>query len=121
MTITLTVSEDAAQRLGMIVSEQAEGEEQGLRIFARSGGCGCSGPTFAMGVDTAGDGDDVLDLHGVRFIVDAQTAVSLEGASIDYTEDDLMRRGFTIDAPNAAESNGGGGGGGCGCGSGGGH
>ena len=116
MPITLTVSEDAAQRLGTIVSEQAESDEHGLRIFARSGGCGCSGPAFAMGVDTAGDSDDVLDLHGVRFIVDAQTAVTLEGASIDYSEDDLMRRGFTIDAPNAQAA-----GDGCGCASGGGH
>ena len=69
-----------------------------------------------MGVDAAGDGDNVLDLHGVRFIVDPETATTLEGASIDYTEDDLMRRGFTIDAPNAQAE-----GGGCGCASGNGH
>ena len=117
MTLTLDVSEDAAQRLGLIVSQQAKSDDQGLRIFARGGGCGCSGPSFAMGVDSAGEEDSVLDLHGVRFIVDPQTAASLEGASIDYTEDDLMRRGFTIDAPNARAA----GGGGCGCAAGGGH
>jgi iron-sulfur cluster assembly accessory protein len=116
MTFTLNVSEDAAQRLGLIVTQQAESEDQGLRIFSRGGGCGCSGPSFAMGVDAAGDGDNVLDLHGVRFIVDPETATSLEGASIDYTDDDLMRRGFTIDAPNAQAE-----GGGCGCSSGNGH
>ena len=118
MTLTLDVSADAAQRLGMIVSQQAERDDQGLRIFARGGGCGCSGPSFAMGIDSAGEDDSVLDLHGVRFIVDHQTAASLEGASIDYTEDDLMRRGFTIDAPNARAA---GGGGGCGAGGGGCH
>ena len=53
----------------------------------------------------------------MRFIVDPQTATSLEGASIDYTEDDLMRKGFTIEAPNAQPADGGG----CGCGAGGGH
>ncbi len=111
MTLTMTVSEDAAQRLGLIVTQQREHEEQGLRIFAQSGGCGCSGPAFAMGIDTVGENDSVLDLHGVRFIVDAETATSLEGASINYTEDDLMRKGFTIDAPNAQAT-----GGGCGCG-----
>ena len=117
MTLTINVSEDAAQRLGMIVTQQAESEDQGLRIFSRGGGgCGCSGPSFAMGVDAAGDEDNVLDLHGVRFIVDPQTATSLDGASIDYSEDDLMRRGFTIDAPNAQSE-----GGGCGCAAGGGH
>ena len=116
MSLTLTVSKDAAERLGMIVTQQRESEDQGLRIFSRGGGCGCSGPSFAMGIDKAGDDDNVLDLHGVTFIVDPTTATSLEGASIDYTEDDLMRKGFTIDAPNAQAA-----GGGCGCASGGGH
>ena len=111
MTITLSVSEDAAQRLGLIVTQQRETEDQGLRIFSRGGGCGCSGPSFAMGIDAASEDDAVLDLHGVRFIIDPDTATSLEGASIDYTEDDLMRKGFTIEAPNAVAA-----GGGCGCG-----
>lgn len=117
MTLTMTVSEDAAQRLGMIVTQQREDEAQGLRIFASGGGCGCSGPSFAMGIDSPSEDDEVLDFHGVRFIVDPGAAASLEGASIGYTEDDLMRKGFTIDAPNAQTA----GGGGCGCGAGGGH
>ena len=118
MTLTLTVSKDAAERLGMIVTQQRESEDQGLRIFARGGGCGCAGPSFAMGIDKAADDDNVLDFHGVTFIVDPTTATSLEGASIDYSDDDLMRKGFTIDAPNAQAA-----GGGCGCasGEGGGH
>jgi iron-sulfur cluster assembly accessory protein len=114
MPLTLTVSEDAAQRLGLIVTQQREHDEQGLRIFARGGGCGCSGPAFAMGIDTASEADSILDMHGVRFIVDPDTATSLEGASIDYAEDDLMRKGFTIDAPNAQPAEGAG----CGCGAG---
>lgn len=117
MSLTMTVTEDAAQRLGLIVTQQREHDEQGLRIFARSGGCGCSGPSFAMGIDTASESDSIIDMQGVRFIIDADTATSLEGASIDYTEDDLMRKGFTIDAPNAQAAAGGGG---CGCGAGGG-
>ena len=116
MSLTITVTEDAAQRLGLIVTQQREHEQQGMRIFARSGGCGCSGPAFAMGIDTASEDDSIVDLQGVRFIVDAETATSLEGASIDYTDDDLMQEGFTIDAPNAQAA-----GGGCGCGAGGGH
>ena len=49
MSLTITVSEDAAQRLGLIVTQQREHEQQGLRIFARSGGCGCSGPRVRDG------------------------------------------------------------------------
>ena len=74
MSLTLTVTKDAAERLGMIVAQQAESEEQGLRIFSRGGGCGCSGPSFAMGIDKAGDEDNVLSFHGVTFIVDPTTA-----------------------------------------------
>ena len=114
MTLTLTVSDDAAQRLGMIVSQQREDDAQGLRIFARGGGCGCSGPSFAMGIDSPTAEDNVVDLGAVRLIVDPVTAPTLEGASIDYTDEDLMRKGFTIDAPNAQTGEGGGGA--CGCG-----
>ena len=113
MALTITVSDDAAQRLGMIVSQQREDDAQGLRIFSRGGGCGCSGPSFAMGIDAPTSEDNVLELSGVRLIVDPVTAPNLEGASIDYTEDDLMRKGFTIDAPNAQAAEGGGA---CGCG-----
>ena len=117
MEMTMTVTEDAAQRLGLIVNQQREDDAQGLRIFARGGGCGCSGPSFAMGIDSPTSEDNVLDLHGVRFIIDPTTAPDLEGASIDYTEEDLMRKGFVIDAPNAQAAAGGS----CGCGAGGGH
>ncbi|MCY4615879.1 MAG: iron-sulfur cluster assembly accessory protein [Chloroflexi bacterium] len=117
MDFTMTVTEDAAQRLGLIVNQQREDGAQGLRIFARGGGCGCSGPSFAMGIDAPTAEDNVLDVHGVRFIVDPVTAPNLEGASIDYTDEDLMRKGFTIDAPNAQAPEGGA----CGCGAGGGH
>ena len=116
MELTMTVTEDAAQRLGLIINQQREDETQGLRIFARGGGCGCSGPSFAMGIDAPTTEDEVLDLHGVRFIIDPLTVPDLDGASIDYTDDDLMRKGFTIDAPNAQTA-----GGSCGCGAGGGH
>ena len=69
-----------------------------------------------MGIDAPTAEDNVLDLHGVRFIIDPDTAPNLDGASIDYTEEDLMRKGFVIDAPNAQAA-----GGSCGCGAGGGH
>ncbi|MDE2694932.1 MAG: iron-sulfur cluster assembly accessory protein [Chloroflexota bacterium] len=119
MAFTMTVTENAAQRLGLIINQQREDDTQGLRIFSRGGGCGCSGPSFAMGIDAPTAEDNVLDVHGVRIIVDPVTAPNLEGASIDYSEDDLMRKGFTIDAPNVQPA--GEGGGACGCGHGGGH
>jgi len=109
MTLTMTVSEIAAERLSAIAQEHGITEDQGLRLFTRSGGCACSGPSFGMAIDNAESGDSVLVLSGIRFIVDQESAGNLEGATIDYI-DDVMRSGFTIEAPNAAQ------GGSCGCG-----
>ena len=106
---TLTVTDLAVERLGEVLKEHETASEEGLRLFQKGGGCGCSGPSFGMGIDSARDGDAVTTVHGIRFIIDAQSADALEGAEIDYV-DDVMRQGFTIEAPNAAAS-----GGGCGC------
>ena len=103
----LTVTESAATRLTEIASEKI-GEGEGLRVFLSGGGCGCS-VSFGMGVDGERDGDTVTESGGLRFLMDEQAAVALEGASIDYVED-VMRQGFAIDAPNAPK------GGGCACG-----
>ncbi len=108
----LTVTPTAAERLSAILEQQAS-DNEGLRILARGGGCACSGGSFAMGIDAATSDDSVLEFSGVKIIVDALSAQQLEGASIDYVEE-VMRQGFTIDAPNAAAS-----GDGCGCGGGG--
>ena len=107
----VSVSEKAAERLTGILTGQAS-ENEGLRILAQGGGCACSGGSFAMGIDAARADDEVLDIAGIRLIVDPVSAQQLDGASIDFVEE-VMRTGFTIDAPNAAA------GGSCGCGGGG--
>lgn len=109
MNLTMTVTDSAAERLMAITNEHGITGEQGLRLFTRGGGCACSGPSFGMAIDNAEAGDSVITLAGIKFIVDEGSAESLEGASIDWI-DDVMRSGFTIEAPNAAA------GGGCGCG-----
>ena len=104
----LTVTPNAAERLVSILGDQAS-ENEGLRILARGGGCACSGGSFAMGIDAPTSDGSILEFSGVKIIVDPMSAQQLEGASIDYVEE-VMRQGFTIDAPNAAA------GGACGCG-----
>ncbi len=112
MTLTMNVTDTAAERLMAIAAELGITEEQGLRLFTRGGGCACSGPSFGMAIDNAEAGDRVVTLSGIKFIVDETSAETLDGASIDWI-DDVMRSGFTIEAPNAQS------GGGCGCGGGG--
>ena len=68
--------------------------------------------------------DVVIDTHGVRILVESDTASLVEGAQIDFVEGP-MRSGFVITNPNFEDESGGcacggggcgGGGGGCACG-----
>lgn len=103
----MTITPQAAERLQSMISERASAG-QGLRLSAQAGGCGCGSSSFAMGLDGASDEDAVLEVEGVRLILDPAAAEKLEGAVIDYVED-VIRQGFSIQVPGA-------GGGACGCG-----
>ncbi len=114
MVSALIVTDSAAEQLVVLVKEHDILEPQGLRLFARTGGgCACSGPAFGMTIDSPTDEDEVLTVGGVRFVIDKLSAENLQGASIDYV-DDVMRKGFTIEAPNAKAAEGAS----CGCGGG---
>src|SRR5262249_18525551 len=82
--MVLSVTDSAAAQLGSIVEEHGIEESQGLRLFARSGGCACSGPAFGMTIDMPAAEDQVMVVAGIRFIIDPLSASNLEGASIDY-------------------------------------
>ena len=112
----LTVTDVAQERLATLVDERKTSPAQAIRIFTQSGGCGCSGPSFGMGLDEPSGEDAVITIGTLTFLVDPTSADILEGASIDYV-DDVLQSGFAIDAPKAKEM----GGGSCGCGAGGGH
>src|ERR1700730_15838287 len=78
-----------------------------LRVFVVGGGC--SGYQYGMALaQEEEEGDLVIEVSGVRILVDADSAPLLRGAEIDYV-DDLMKSGFTIFNPNATKS--------CACGS----
>ena len=114
----LEVSEIAAQKLIEILKDQSD-EAGMLRIMVTPSPNG--GFQHVLGVETeTKDEDLVIEAHGVKVVVDGESAPLLEGAEIDYV-DGLMRSGFVISNPNIEQSGGGcGGGGGCGCGGGGG-
>ncbi len=83
-----------------------EPAETHLRLFVTRGGC--SGYTYGMTLDTeVREGDQVVEQHGVRLLVDGLAARLLRGAQIDYTRS-VMGEGFTLRNPNAVST--------CGCG-----
>lgn len=104
--MNITVSPRAVDELKKAVDTQGQEEQvpSTVRVMVQSQ-CGCGAAHFAMGFDEPQADDNRIDLGGVTLLVDPDSAPFLENAEMDYS-DDLMGRGFRINAP----------GGGCGCG-----
>ncbi len=86
--------------------EQRQIPNHVLRVFVAGGGC--SGLQYGMAFEPAPEANDtVVNVDGVRLVVDPTSMGYLYGATIDFV-DSLMGGGFRIDNPNSA--------GGCGCG-----
>jgi iron-sulfur cluster assembly protein len=100
--VTLTAT--AAEKVRGLLSQEQD-TALGLRVFVAGGGC--SGLQYGMTLDEAQEGDSILELEGIRVLVDEMSAQYLMGSEIDYV-DSLMGAGFTVNNPNAVST--------CGCG-----
>ena len=79
---------------------------QGLRVFVSGGGC--SGMQYGMQFEeNLQPFDEIVEVDGIKFIVDSTSLQHIRGATIDYI-DNLMGGGFRIDNPQAVSA--------CGCG-----
>jgi iron-sulfur cluster assembly protein len=103
----VTVTEKAASKIKELMAEEPEGEIGVLRVAVQGGGC--SGFQYALGFDRGPqDGDNEVEMHGVRVVIDPYSAPYLAGSEIDFV-DALMGAGFAINNPNVTAA--------CGCGS----
>ncbi len=103
----ITVTENAAAKIKALMAEEPDGEVSVLRVAIQGGGC--SGFQYALGFDRGPqDGDNEVEMYGVRVVVDPFSAPYLAGSEIDYV-DALMGAGFAINNPNVQAA--------CGCGS----
>ena len=101
----VTLTERAAEHVLALMREDPEAFA--LRVAVQGGGC--SGLQYALGFDGEPQpGDEVVDQHGVKIVVDRFSLPYLSGAEVDFV-DGLMGQGFTVNNPNAVAS--------CGCGS----
>lgn len=129
----MVVSPLAVQQVKSLLQGQKSG--MAVRVFVQlGGGGGCCGggmgPQFGMAFDKPKNGDEILQVDGVKFVVDPYSSEFLQGAHIDYVQTP-EESGFKITNPNLpmSEAGAGGGcgscgasaenGGSCGCGSGG--
>jgi iron-sulfur cluster assembly protein len=103
----VTITESAATKIRQLLAEEPEEDVQVLRVAIQGGGC--SGFQYALGFDRGPqDGDNEVEMHGVRVVIDPFSAPYLTGSEIDYV-DALMGAGFAINNPNVQAA--------CGCGS----
>jgi iron-sulfur cluster assembly protein len=103
----ITITENAAQKIQALLAEEPESDANVLRVAIQGGGC--SGFQYALGFDRGPqDGDNEIEMHGVKVVVDPFSAPYLTGSEIDYV-DALMGAGFAINNPNVQAA--------CGCGS----
>lgn len=103
----INVSDRAVVEMKRFLAEQ-EDPEAAVHVFVESS-CGCGKARYGMALGSeVPNGADVLEMGGIRLVIDAQSAPHLEGVEIDYRES-LMETGFVIHNPNQQSS-------GCGCG-----
>lgn len=102
----INVTRSAVQQLRSLLNAQTTQTQKGLRVQIAKGGC--SGLQYEMALDEKRTGDAVIEKDGVQFLVDAESAPFLQGATLDF-HDGLTGVGFQIVNPNAART--------CGCGS----
>ncbi len=116
----------AIEKLKEVMDEQGE-QDGSLRVIAMPAETG--GLQYMLTVEKETQPDDtVMNVEGVKFLMDSDSAPFLEEATIDYVESLGGQVGFVINNPQFASAGGcgsgcgcgsGDGGGGCGCGSGG--
>ena len=103
----VTLTESAASKIKELAAQEPKGEANVFRIAVTGGGC--SGFQYELGFDRGPqDGDNEIEMHGVRVAIDPSSAPYLVGSQIDFVHA-LMGAGFAIDNPNVVAA--------CGCGS----
>ena len=99
----LTVTPAATKQIRVF----SEGKEPApVRVFIHSGGCG--GPQLAMAFDEIKNGDEVIEIDGITFVVEKELIEAVKPISVTFQEEG----GFAVESSLQL------GGGGCsGCGS----
>ena len=102
---TLKVTPNAVKEAKRLMAVQGT---PGVVVRIGVQGGGCSGLSYNLNFDTkTSEYDEVIEADGVKFVVDAKSAIFLKGTTLDYVTA-LMGGGFKFINPNATST--------CGCG-----
>jgi iron-sulfur cluster assembly protein len=102
----ITLTEQAAHEVKRLMEAQNLADAN-LRMGVKGGGC--SGMSYTLNFESeTREQDQVIEVHGVKVIVDPKSLLHLEGTTLDFVNG-LEGTGFKFVNPNATKS--------CGCGS----
>jgi iron-sulfur cluster assembly protein len=97
----------ALEEVKKLMSENNVPDGYGLRVGIKGGGC--SGLSYVLAFDNEERaGDNIIEIDGIKILIDMKSNLYLSGTEIDYTEN-MMNKGFVFSNPNAVRT--------CGCGS----
>ena len=103
----ISLTEKAVAEVKRIITDQDLGPETFLRLGVSGGGC--SGFSYVMTFDKeAKVGDQAADYDGLKVVLDAEAEPYVDNTVLDFN-DDVTKRGFVFNNPNASGT--------CGCGS----
>ena len=101
----IQLTEQAVNRVKEVIASES-GSFAGIRVAVVGGGC--SGFQYAMNLERdEKQGDQIVELEGLRVFIDEQSMLYLDGTEIDYVET-AQGAGFKFKNPNVTGS--------CGCG-----
>lgn len=101
----VTMTDAAVKEVKRLLNVQGI-TEGGLRLGVKGGGC--SGLSYTVNFDEKiGQYDSVYEIEGIKVIVDAKSAIYLQGTQLDFQKD-LVSGSFKFVNPNAQKT--------CGCG-----
>lgn len=105
----ITVTERASAKLDEAMREQPE-SVYGIRLEAETAGgcgpgCGCSSVTYQMYPDSSQPAvtDTIVEQSQTRLLISEESRAALEGATIDFVEDDSAGPSFTLRPVTSSE------------------
>ena len=101
----MTVTDAAASRVQELIA-RAEKPVAGVRVGVKNGGC--AGMSYTMDLaETVQKGDEVVDVNGLKVLIDPKAVLFLLGTTMDFTVDKMSAK-FVFKNPNETAA--------CGCG-----
>jgi iron-sulfur cluster assembly protein len=101
----MNVTDAAAARVQELIA-RADKPVAGVRVGVKNGGC--AGMSYTMDLaDSVQKGDEVVDVNGLKVLIDPKAVLFLLGTTMDFTVDKMSAK-FVFKNPNETSA--------CGCG-----